>query len=53
MVRKVELILLTRSSGWKMTRIARTSAEKSASLLVVLKEKLPRLLVVYQGNSTA
>ena len=34
----MELVLLTRSSGRKMTRFARSSARKWTSLLVVLEE---------------
>ena len=44
---KMELVLLTCSSGRKMTRIARSSARKWTSLLVVLEGKWPRLLIVY------
>ena len=36
---KMELVLLTRSSGRKMTRFARSSARKWTSLLVVLEGK--------------
>ena len=43
----MELVLLTHSSGRKVTRFAHSSARKWTSLFVVLEGKYPRLLVVY------
>ena len=46
-VRKVELILLTRSYGWKMTRIARSSTRKWTRIARSLTGKWTSLPVDY------